>query len=269
MPQIQYSVKYRKNEGLVLTPEELLALHFYGVPMRSKDGTTLNPDTIRFQIRAAQQEIEKSLEIRLNITLIEQTIDYFRDDYWNALPIMKTKLPVKTPLSLQGFLNGVEQIKYPKEWLNSKKDSEGHYFKKIHIIPTGTLVSAGNTWSSTGVLLSGITAYIGLTAMTNIPNYFTVQYITGFDSDHIPYDIVDLVGKFASIKLFAVLGELPLGAGISSVSLGIDGLSQSLSSTKSGQTSAYSARIIQYTKDIDAYLLRLKSFYKTFNFTAF
>lgn len=268
MPQIQYSVKYRKNEGLVLTPEELLALHFYGVPMRSKDGTVLNPDTIRFQIKSAQQEVEKFLEIRLNITLIEQNIDYFRDDYWNALPIMKTKLPVKTPLSLQGFLNGVEQIKYPKEWLNAKKDSEGHYYKKIHIIPTGALAGAGNSWSSSGVLLSGITAYIGLTAMTNIPSYFTVQYITGFDSDHIPFDVVDLISKFASIKLFAVLGELPLGAGISSVSLGIDGLSQSLSSTKSGQTSAYSARTTQYTKDISEHLSRLKNFYKTLNFTA-
>lgn len=267
MPQIQYSVKYRKNEGLVLTPEELLALHFYGVPMRSKDGTTLNPDTIRFQIRAAQQEIEKFLEIRLNITLIEQNIDYFRDDYWNTLPIMKTKLPVNKPLSMQGFLNGIEQIKYPKEWLNSKKDSEGHYFKKIHIVPTGALVGAANN-NSSGVLLSGLTAMIGLTALTNIPSYFTVQYLTGYDLDHIPFDIVDLISKFAAIKLFAVLGELPLGAGISSVSLGIDGLSQSLSSTKSGQTSAYSARITQYTKDIDAYLLRLKSFYKTFNFTA-
>lgn len=264
MPQIQYSVKYRKNEGLVLTPEELLALHFYGIPMRSKDGTTLSPDTVRFQIKAAQQEIEKYLEIRLNITLIDQTIDYFRDDYWNKFPIMKTKLPVKQPLSLMGFLNGVEQIRYPREWMNVKRDSEGHYFKKINIIPTGAI-----TGTSGSVLLSGITAYYGLTAYNDIPNYFSCQYITGYDSDHIPFDVLDLVSKLAAIKLFAVLGELPLGAGISSISLGIDGLSQSLSSTKSGQTSAYSARINQYLKDVEEHSKRLKMFYKSFNFAAF
>lgn len=263
MPQIKYSVKYRKNEGLVLTPEELLALYFYGIPMRSQDGTTISLDTIKFHIKAAQQEVEKSLEIRLNIKLIDQTIDYFRDDYWNKFPIMKTKLPVKKPLSLMGFLNGVEQIRYPREWMNVKKDSEGMYFKKINIIPTGAV-----TGTSGSVLLSGITAYYGLTAYNDIPNYFSVQYLTGFDSDNMPSDLIDLIGKFASIKMFAVLGELPLGAGISSVSLGIDGLSQSLSSTKSGSTSAYQARINQYIKDTDAYLLRLKMFYKTVNFSA-
>lgn len=263
MAQIKYSIKYKKNDQSIMTPQELLLLYFYGIPMRSKDGTVLNDETIKFHIKAAQQEIEKYLEIRLNITLIDQTIDYFRDDYWNKFPIMKTKLPVKTPLSLMGFLNGVEQIRYPREWMNVKKDSEGMYFKKINIIPTGAV-----TGTSGSVLLSGITAYYGLTAYNDIPNYFSVQYITGFDTDHYPFDIIDLIGKYASIRLFAVLGELPLGAGISSVSLGIDGLSQSLSSTKSGSTSAYQARINQYIKDTDSYLAKLKNFYKSFNFTA-
>lgn len=263
MPQIQYSIKYKKNEGLVMTPEELLALYFYGIPLAAKDGTTMSMDTIRFHIKSAQQEIEKFLEIRLNIQLVDQTVDYFRDDYWNKFPIIKTKLPVKQPLSLMGFLNGVEQIRYPREWMNVKKDSEGHYFKKINIIPTGAV-----TGTSGSVLLSGITAYYGLTAYNDLPNYFSVQYITGYDSDHIPFDVIDLVGKFSAIKLFAVLGELPIGPGLSSVSLSIDGLSQSLGSTKSGSTSAYSARINQYIKDVDETFKRLKQFYKSVNFTA-
>lgn len=263
MPRINYSIKYRKNEGLVLSPEELLTLYFYGITIKSRDGSELSKDTIRFHIRSAQQEIEKYLEIRLETKLIEQTVDYMRHDYMKLFPVLKTKLPVKKPLSLIGFLNSIEQIRYPQEWLNSKKDSEGHYYKKLHIVPTGSTV--GN---SSSVILSGITAYYGMSANNDIPNYFTVQYLTGFDNDQLPLDIIDLVGKYSAIKLFNLAGDLVFGTGgISSMSLGLDGISQSISSTASSNGSAYAARINMYLQDIKNTLERLKQFYKTINFT--
>ena len=264
MPTITYSVKYRKNEGLILSPEELLTLYFYGINIQSRDGSQLSVDTLRYQIKTSQQEVEKFLEIRLNVKFIEQSHDYYRDDYWNKFPILKTKLPVKKPLSLTGLLNGIEQIRYPQEWMNIKKDSEGHYYKKIHIIPTGSI-----TGSSGSVLLSGITAYYGMTAYNDIPNYFTVQYLTGFDTDKIPYDVIDLVGKYAAIRMFHIAGDLVLGqGGISSISLGLDGLNQSISSVNSQQGSAYGARIKGYLADIKDYSAKLKNFYKTINFTS-
>jgi hypothetical protein len=262
MPRINYSIKYRKNEGLVLSPEELLTLYFYGITIKSRDGSELSRDTIRFHIRSAQQEIEKYLEIRLETKLIEQTVDYMRHDYMKLFPVLKTKLPVKKPLSLIGFLNSIEQIRYPQEWLNSKKDSEGHYYKKLHIVPTGSTV--GN---SSSVILSGITAYYGMSANNDIPNYFTVQYLTGFDNMNLPLDIIDLVGKYAAIKLFNLAGDLVLGAGIASMSLGLDGISQSINTTSSAENSAYSARIKMYLQDIKDTLARLKQFYKPINFT--
>lgn len=263
MPQITYTVKYRKNEEIVMSPEELMSLYFYGINITSNDGSKISNDVIRFQIKAAQQEVEKHLEIRLVPKLIEQSIDYFRSDYWQSFPILRTKLPVKKPLSMIGFLNGIEQIKYPPQWLNTKKDSEGHYFKKIHVIPTGSTV--GN---SSGVILSGITAYYGMASYSDIPNYFDVQYVTGFDVDNIPYDVLDLVGKLAAIRMFHIAGDLVLGNGLSSISLGVDGLSQSVSTTKSSNSSAYGARITSYLKDIEATSKRLKVFYKSLNFAA-
>ena len=259
MPQIQYSVKYRKNEGLVMSPQELLTLYFYGINLQSKDGTNLSDDMIRYQISAAQQEVEKFLEVRLQVKFIEQTLDYYRDDYWNKFPILRTKLPVKKPLSLSGFLNGIEQIRYPGDWLNIKKDSEGNYYKKIHIIPTGAL-----SGSSGSVLLSGITAYYGMTAYNDLPNYFTVQYLTGFDTDKIPADLIDLVGKFAAIKLFEQLGDVILGSGsLSSISMSIDGLSQSVSNQ-----GGYGNRVKAYLADIDLYCKRLAKYYKGISFTS-
>lgn len=262
MPNITYSIKYRKNEGLVLSAEELLALYFYGVDVKSKDGTSISMNTIRTQINMAQDEVEKVLDIRLCPKFFEQTTDYNRDDYWNKFPIILTKLPVSKPLSLTGFLNGVEQIRYPQDWLNAKKDSEGNHFKKIHVIPTGS-----TSGSSGSVLLSGITAYYGMTAYNDIPNYFTVQYVTGFSSQTMPYDVLDLVGKYAAIRLFHIAGDLILGAGIASLSLGIDGLSQSISSTSSATNAGYGSRILGYLKDVDNYMKSMKRYYKGISFT--
>ena len=142
MPELVYISRYKKNEGAVISPEELLSLHFYGINVRSKDGSEISMDTIKAHIMFCQQEIEKYLEIRFNRKLIEQTSDYFKDDYWGGFPVIKTKLPVAKPLSFIGFLNNVEQIKYPLDWMNIKVDSEGHYYKKIHLIPTGSTTSA-------------------------------------------------------------------------------------------------------------------------------
>ena len=260
MPSLQYSIKYRKNES-VISSDELLGSYLYGVNIKSQDGSSISEDTIRYKIKAAQQEVEKYLEIRLSCKFIEQTVDYFRDDYWNKFPIMKTKLPVKKPLSLTGFLNGIEQIRYPSDWLNSKKDNEGFYQKKLHIIPTGSIL--GN---SGHVILSGITAYYGLTAYSDIPNYFTIQYVTGFDIDNYPLDVVDLVGKLAAVQLLYILGDIVFGQpGLTSISLSLDGLSQSSSVAS---PTAFSARIKGYLEDIKHHSDSLKQVYKTFNFTS-
>ena len=247
-----------------MTPEELLALYFYGISIKSQDGSTISNDSIAMQIKSSQEEVEKLLDVRLTRKFIEQSTSYYRDDYWNKFPILRMKLPVVKALSLTGFLNGIEQIRYPEHWLNTKKDSEGFYSRTINVIPTGSI----NAQSSGSVLLTGITAYYGMTAFNDIPNYFDVQYVSGFSVDQLPNDIVELVGKYAAIKLFHIAGDLILGAGIASISLGLDGLSQSISTTSSATNAGYGARITGYLKDIDAYKKNLRSVYKGITFTA-
>lgn len=265
MPTITYTIKYGKNEGLVMSPQELTNLYFYGISTKSRDGSEISEDTMRSYIMAAQQEIEKYLEVRFNKKFIEETNSYFRDDYWGGFPILRTKLPVNKPLSFIGYLNGIEQIKYPLDWLNTKKDSEGHFYKKIHLIPTGSTTSRANS----DIILTGITAYLGLTSYGQVPNYFYLQYVTGYSYDDLPMDLVNLVGKLASIGLFAQLGDIILGApGVTGISLGMDGLSQNISTTMSAGNSGYAARIKQYSEEIKTTLDRLQLFYKSFNISS-
>ena len=265
MPSLTYKIKYRKNDGLIFSSDELISLYFYGIDIKARDGSDLSDETIRMYIQSAQQEIEKYLEIRFSKKFIEHTQTYFRDDYWGGFPILSTKLPVAKPLSFIGFLNGIEQIKYPLDWLNVKKDNEGFFYKKIHLIPTGSTTSRANA----DMILTGITAYLGLTAWGQVPNYFSIQYLTGYDYDDIPMDLLNLVGKLSSISIFTILGDIILGsAGISGVSLGIDGLSQNITTPLSSSGHGFSGRVKQYSEDINSTLKRLKLFYKSFNLSS-
>ena len=80
-----------------MSPEEMVALYFYGIDTRSQDGTLLGMDVYETYIKAAQQEIEKFLDIVFNPKLITEKIHYHRDDYVSGFPIMRVSKPVTFP----------------------------------------------------------------------------------------------------------------------------------------------------------------------------
>lgn len=265
MPQITLTAKYKKNTGLVISSSELTDLYFYGVTIQSKDGSELADETIEFYIRTAQYEIENWLKIKFKCELVDDNGSYYRDDYRNGLPIIKTRYPVNEPLSLTGFYKKIEQINYPKSWLSAHSNSDGYYMKRMSIVPT----SGDVVGTSQDVILTGITtSYYGTLGRYNtLPDYWHYQYVTGFSYKNFPYDIIQVVGQLSAIPLLAIAGDLILGAGIASQSLSIDGLSQSISTTSSATNSGYGSRIVEYRKSVDQSLKRIKNIYKGLSFT--
>lgn len=265
MPQITYTIRYRKNTGIVMSAMEMDALYFYGSNFYSKDGTILSNEVRRTYILSAQREIEKFLNIKLALQLHEETQSYYKDDYYQQFPIIKTMYNVNTPLALVGLVGKIEQIIYPKEWLYSHYDSDGLYSKRISVVPNGG--ASYYVQSSGDVILTGLTSQIGLQRYQNIPDYWRIQYVTGFSYKNIPEDLINVVGKLGSIGVFAMYGDIILGAGIANMSISIDGLSQSIGTTSSPTNAGFGARILQYQKEVKETLKRLKGFYKGFNYT--
>ena len=261
--ELTLNTKYKKNTGLVISAGELLDLYFYGIIIQSKDGSDLSSESIEFYIQAAQHEIEQSLKIKLNKQLFDDSVSYYRDDYKWSYPIIKTCYPVNEPLSLIGMLNKVEQVTYPKEWLQSHVNSDGYYKKRISVVPCAS-TSVG---TSQDFILTGLISQLGLGSSGNIPDYWHMQYITGYSFDNIPFDLLNMIGMLSAIPLLAIAGDLILGAGIASQSLGVDGLSQLISSTSSATNSGYGARIIEYRKSIDKTFKRINKIYKGLSFT--
>lgn len=263
MGQLTLIIKYRKNTGLVLSVSELWAMYLYGIKIQGGEGPSFSNTSLRMYIEAAQREIENFFNLLFCRQLIDnETASYYRDDYWTQFPILQTRYPVKEPMSLIGMLAKMEQIIYPQGWLFCEREMYGVGKRRISVVPTG----ASTTTANANVILTGITSQIGMQRFDNIPDYWNMQYITGFDLERLPMDLINVLGMLACFGPLGIAGDLILGAGIASLSLGIDGLSQSISSTSSATNSGYGARILLYQKQIKDTVSKIKLVYDEFKF---
>jgi len=259
MATILFTISYSKNEDMIISPSELIEQYLYGISLCNKDGTIISSEAIKQKILSAGNYVSHFLELQFSRKFISESTDFIRSDY-QSWGYMSCSFPVVSPISLKGFVGTVKQIEYPIEWCSkSSRQYEEQLFRKLHIVP------AGNTTTSVpaSVIFSGITPHLGFLGYDSIPNYWQVSYTTGFSK--VPPDIIDFIGKLAAIEVLAILGDIVIGAGISNFSLGLDGLSQSISSTKSGG-GAYAGRIKQYTDELVIRSKYLRDYYKGLTF---
>lgn len=261
MGSITLTISYAKNTGLVLSPTELKNMYFTGIPLADPvSGEPVPDETINFYIEAAQTEVENELVIKLNRQAYFETRDFVMDDYvaWGYVPCT---YPAEKALSLKGFLNTSLQIDYPQQWLSTKSQSEqGMYWRSVQFVP---ISGPGATFAGSAVFV-GITPYINRFSSRMIPNYWTSTYLTGFNK--IPADILNFIGRLTAVSMFTLLSDLILGPGIASRSQGIDGLSQSVSTTSSATFMTFSAKIKAYQDEMARQRPLLKSRYLGFQF---
>lgn len=245
---INLQVQYRKNDCSVLTPGELKQLYFFGVKIEDRMGTEISDETWYMNIRSAQEEIEKYLGIKLCKQIIQENQTFYRDEF-EQFGFIRTNYPVVKPYGLDGFIGTIKQIQYPLEWLSSRLSNDGYsYNRQIYIVPN---ISTAKTGS---IVYNGIVPYLGILGYSQVPNYWTITYITGYDI--IPKDLLNVIGMLASLMMLGIASDLILGPGIGNQSLSIDGLSQSLNSK------GFENRVKHYMDTIKTTLNRLRTNYK-------
>lgn len=264
MPSINFIIKNKKNKGLVVNGRELKTLYFYGIDIVNQQGTQLDDVSLETYIRQAQEEIEQYLSIKLLPQIIEETGDYYRDEF-RGTGFVKTEYTVNKALKLEGYIGEQKQLDYPEPWLTENKSNGVGTTRQIIVVPNSNV----NTMSiNAGLFAGAVIPYLGLVNSNSIGSYWHKKYITGFPFDSMPYILLDLVGKYASIRVFNLLGDIVLGAGIASMSLSLDAISQSIATTSSAENSAYSARIKQYLSEIKESMKRLEGVYKGISLTS-
>ena len=252
---LTFNIVSNKAEGLVISPSELWERYFYGINLTNPDGTKMSDEVIAGFIHTAQEEMENFLGLKLVKTVIEESKDWILNEFrkWSYV---RTAYPVNKAIQVDGYINNLRQISYPESWINSKTSNKQKYARQVWIVPN----HSSEATMLSGVVYAGIQPQAGLLGYNFIPNYWRLQYVTGFGP--IPKDILEAVGKFAAISIFHIAGDLILGAGIASMSLGIDGLSQSISTTSSATNAGYGARIEGYWNDLKIALPKLRDYYK-------
>jgi len=237
----------------VLTVAQLKQRYLFGVNLTNDNGEPLPDEVYEHYILAAIAWMEHELDIKiLPTTISREAHDYYRQDYQEFNILQLDNYPV---LSVEEYLveypSGQTVVEYPLEWVRIDPD---HGI--LRIVPTAGTLSAVLIGQGGGFLPA---IYSG---MAHLPDLFKISYTAGFAPGQVPRNILDLIGMFASLGPFNIFGDLIAGAGIASLSLSVDGLSQSVGTTSSATNSGYGARIIQYLKQIQKQVPHLRQYYK-------
>lgn len=247
MPTLKLSIKYNVNTKVPFSAQDLRDKYLSHLPNDFNCNQYVSDETIDFYIQSATEQLEAHLGIKVGRDVITERHDFYIDD-WLQWGYIKTTYPVQSPVSLSGYLGTSEQVKYPFDWITVRETSDGKtYNREFRIMPIGS----GATYNNTSALFLGsFNQQLSWWRQNrNVPNYWKLKYITGFPKDKVPADILQAIGMIATIPILGIIsdayaGRRGLGFGVSSKSISLDGLSQSVSSYS--DKGIFAARMKQY-----------------------
>lgn len=258
MSKLSLEILYNRNMEMVISPEELLNNYLFGIPMCSNDGRKMSKESIIQHIQSSQTQVENLFNIKLTKQVIEENRDFNRQEFM-SWGFIRTMYPINYIDNLQGWINDVCQIQYPREWLSIKKQEDVAVYRNVYLIPnTGS--REGATMTQNSLIYNGISPHLAWFGQTYIPNYWRMRYITGWDK--VPADLLEFVAKIAAMNVLAVIGDILYGIGLTSVQITLDGVSQSTPLTRSSSGGLFGGRIKTYIDDLERMLPILSSKYR-------
>lgn len=209
------------------TPTSMRTNVLFGLPLRSfLTGEDVQDPAIQNFINQAISEIEHELDIYITPVTFKERHDYSRhQQFWSFGYLKVDHSPVLDVTRYQlSFNNGQEivgalpLVDVPLEFIHVQSQ-EG----TIQLVP------------AQGVSISGliVSVYSGLgyhafnnQALSHWPGAILIEYRAGFEKDKVPALLTGLIENLAAYKMLSVMG--PILFPHNSVSIGIDGTSQSV-----------------------------------------
>ncbi|MDQ3171499.1 MAG: hypothetical protein M3Q55_15300 [Acidobacteriota bacterium] len=262
-----YRVRYRTEDGDLSEPsdemtgaglailgiisiDQVKQRYFFGIDDTNDAGVKLTDAVWEHYIISAIRSIEMELDIPIVPTAFNEKHDYYAIDGGSFVAL--DNYPV---ISVEAFdaryPGGQTVIEFPAEWWRVEYE-----VGQIQIVPTAGSLSS--------MLIGEGGAY--LPALMNgrdyVPQLFEIEYTAGFATGQVPRNIIEIIGMTAAMGPFNIFGDLIAGAGIATLSLSLDGLSQSIGTTASATNAGFGSRLIQYAKQIKAQIPLIRQFYK-------
>lgn len=216
----------------------LKRVYLHGIPLTDEKGVPLAEDAIQFYIDGSIAQVEGSLDlaIRARESIVER--HDFHIDRWRKWGFLQLhRRPITQVRRVQVMFGNTGVFDMPVDsWI--RVSPPANKYGQIQVFP-----SLG-TFASVPALDQAYVLAPILMSVHYAPQIFEVTYDAGMAE--VEEDMADAIGMLAAIQIFNVMGEIVFGAGIAGFSMGLDGLSQSVSTTMSAENSAYAARIIMY-----------------------
>ncbi len=253
--------------GEVLTPDDIRFTYMMGITLTLSNGQQVLDSQFKFWIDEAVSYFERRLDIVIPLTRFAalpnttgkvQGVDFdkrvdpypYNAKYWKRDGFIQL---VHKPLIINEQTGSIERGLFKtiidteiidlveEDWLRVEEE-------------------AGQVWIFPKTLGKGTSAFFGagltLTPLSseNYNDAFHLDYTAGHRTPFdVPEDLRGVIGKKATIDALNAVGDGLLAA-FSSSSIGLDGISESFSSTQSATNAQFGARISQYEKEIDKYL---------------
>ena len=224
--------------------------YLIGLDLTLEDGSPF-PDTVwQHYIKAAYARTEMLLGIPLSRLSVVETHDWNSRMWSQWGRLVLNKVPIISIESIKLSFPGANTVlDVPAEWMSSR----GGRSRTVQIKPAGGIssffASGGAYWMK---------AYH---QQDYVPNAFEVRYTAGFQRGRVPANIIEVVGKIASFGPLNILGDLVAGAGLQAWSLGLDGLSTSVTTANSSTNAGFGARLINYGKELKEEIRVIRDYY--------
>lgn len=236
-----------------ITPDWLKEVWLWRIPIEF-DNDKLSDQAIQFYIDSAISRAELLLNIAIRPkTIVNETYDYRVEEWMGGYGYVQ--LNTRPAISVTAMeLNVITSIMtIPPEWVQLKKKSA-----QINLIPYYGMLASANIGNQM-LLFMPLMA-----SSTYIPQILRVSYVGGIaDDEDAPDLLAQLIAMNATTGVLNVLGEIALGgqAALAGYSIGIDGLSQSVSTTASAENAAYGGRIRQMEREMTEVVKTLRQYY--------
>jgi hypothetical protein len=254
-PEAAIEADYGRMEP-VIGPEELVQRHLFGVPLvsQTKNPFTGRPDVMSHEmlkdiIDGALQSAEQLLGIDIRPVIHKEKYPFDRNLYEAYGYFQLDSRPVSNLAHVAvAPANGTEVYSVPLEWIEVANMVRG----QINIIPMtaafiqGGTVPAGTTGAAYFLAVLGNRFWV--------PAYWQITYTSGFPDGLVPRTVNDLIGTMAAMEILSMLAVT--FARTNSHSLGLDGLSQSVSA---GGNQIFTVRMKELTERRDQLVRKIKA----------
>lgn len=259
--------------GSILTPDELRYVYAFGNDLVAPNGQTMTDETLQWYIDLAVANVERDL----NVTLIKKKFRHTPINIDGEFQSRDEELKDEGESDIDYIWE--EPYDFHKKFFNEYIliKLRTRPIIEVHKVefrdPTGNLIADIKSWRKVNFKTGSLEFFPHAGALMTLPqftgsSYYNspVRYLhdTYPDAYYIDYDagfksarhlqaqwkeIFTVVGKLSAINMLSDYGDGKTAA-VASSSLGLEGVSESLSTTLSATSAAFGARILQFQKDL-------------------